>query len=480
METFKKKGGARIKILKRTAKLHCSDPKIVQTGPRGGKFIVTIKGEKIYCKSKKTTKKQRICSSKEEQEVINYPIGPKGGRYYLTKKKNKVYCRLRDDFERDFVSEKERELEAAEKELEAEIREFERERSLEQKDFDSKFSKDIEAQREFDTRSSQEWEPPRSHQSIPFQKRYRRTLVSRNNNCLPKGYEIESFDMVASGVYGKIFKICESKNKTCNFIVKQANYNPFSNERDVYFLSWFNQRLKIYRIVPKLYSSTFCYDSKLSRSPRYFSMVMDRWDGDILKTSLYKTSKLITEDHLLQMFFIAWTMHQFGVIHGDLKPDQFLYSKNKPYIVVTDFGAAGHVSKQQAEENGPAFEVAPVPYYFLPQLSWSADCFNSKHIIPLDSKHIYSKLGILPYLNFLQLDHYLKDSRQMILLPDDTMVPYKTIDESFVPEQILNDYKSTCMQPIIKQEEGYVVTREAVTKHIKPIFELLSKEENTN
>jgi hypothetical protein len=115
-------------------------------------------------------------------------------------------------------------------------------------------------------------------------------------------------------------------------------------------------------IVPRLLDAWLC-------EPWYY-VVMDKWDGDMdsLSEKAWKSisatlppllsdaaGHLYRYDQFILMWRLVEILTKVGVIHFDLKADQFLYRNNGSEIVVTDMGMAG----------------LPGSKYWSPNMGWS-------------------------------------------------------------------------------------------------------------
>lgn len=76
-----------------------------------------------------------------------------------------------------------------------------------------------------------------------------------------------------------------------------------------------------------------------------FFTVLDSWEGNMLPLGRTQAANVpgnlvYNEGQLMDMLLIADQLDNLGVVHGDLKPDQFLYRGDRKEMCVTDFGLA--------------------------------------------------------------------------------------------------------------------------------------------
>lgn len=198
------------------------------------------------------------------------------------------------------------------------------------------------------------------------------------------------------GSFGKIFAFCDKEDRTCKSkIVKitwiQNRILSESVQREMYIFS----RLHNSGLTPRIYDTFFCGS--------YFYILMQQLKSDmydraleqaqIMQPKLRELFMAITSDRedwvryflpytvvytqtqIQRMFNIAYELGaKYGIIHGDLKPDQYLTNDVKPFesksIVVTDFGFSGTLEqgKWHAKygwnhvKGCAAFERLPPPY----------------------------------------------------------------------------------------------------------------------
>lgn len=176
------------------------------------------------------------------------------------------------------------------------------------------------------------------------------------------------------GCFGRIYAYCSIEDvPQCNKkVLKILMLNNKQDVQDIHREVYLFHKLNSTGITPHLYHTFSCGN--------YFYMVLDRAVSDMhrvmvqqssdaraqiialyqkladhsedkkrmsLKDATYFADRtvLLSVDQLTRMFQIARDLgQQYGVIHGDLKPDQFLYMHEvmgKADMLVTDFGLAG-------------------------------------------------------------------------------------------------------------------------------------------
>jgi serine/threonine protein kinase len=169
-----------------------------------------------------------------------------------------------------------------------------------------------------------------------------------------KSHGYRSEKLLGEGTYGQVYVACKKNN--CQFAVKIAMAEDPEDravaERDYYFL----HQLQSSHKVPRLYN-------RFDTQTHYF-MVLQRFQSNLLSiieqrieqipakitTSLTENglncNGVIHVDEISKIFALARFLGSAGIVHGDLKFDQFLFSAPDT-IVITDFGFAGQMASKK-------------------------------------------------------------------------------------------------------------------------------------
>jgi hypothetical protein len=151
---------------------------------------------------------------------------------------------------------------------------------------------------------------------------------------------------LGQGMHGMIMPVCE--DKTCKYVLKISD-EIANAERDVYFLKLLqNKKVNREPIVPKLYDFWLCSFPFVDPNilTQHSFILLDRWDSDMQKLAYARMSKptnrpVYRKSEIIRMFCLAYVLGLLGIIHGDLKADQYLQRGDGKLIVITDFGMAG-------------------------------------------------------------------------------------------------------------------------------------------
>lgn len=238
-------------------------------------------------------------------------------------------------------------------------------------------------------------------------------------SCLQKYTDFSRLSVkeVAHGCYGHLYLVCEAYEKDdskCKKIVKiviQGRPEIIAKEIAIC------QMLHNSGLTPNLYNVFHC--------DGYLFIIMDRYDSNLQNNAadLFKDHEanlrrlegksfpwqpyLYREEDLLEMFRIARDLGIiYDIIHGDLKPDQYLWRDSDEKIAVTDFGYGGTSNGTipalrgwswlpKCSHNQP---LPPQPndvveaklfraYFNMFQL-WSALAFSAKHTTPVLLKSV--------------------------------------------------------------------------------------------
>lgn len=85
-------------------------------------------------------------------------------------------------------------------------------------------------------------------------------------------------------------------------------------------------------------------------------MVMDRYTGDLKTLVMSRTPPYLNHNELDRLFRLAIVLGKWGIIHGDLKLDNYLYKGTVDLvdeIVITDFGFTGFVKEVLPDHYSP-------------------------------------------------------------------------------------------------------------------------------
>lgn len=149
---------------------------------------------------------------------------------------------------------------------------------------------------------------------------------------------------LGEGKHGAIVPACKDTN--CKYVLKISDEIEDA-QKEVFFLKLLqNEKLNGEPMVPMLFDNWLCsYPIQLGTMHSF--IVVDRWDSDMyalgaLRMSQTKSSSLVfTKSEIKRMFCLAFLLGVFGIIHGDLKLDQYLQRNDGKLIVITDFGFSG-------------------------------------------------------------------------------------------------------------------------------------------
>ncbi len=173
------------------------------------------------------------------------------------------------------------------------------------------------------------------------------------------------------GSFGRIYAICDlvddpkCDKKVVKIILVDKKEEADDLQRELYIF----HLLQNTGLTPRIYRTFGC--------GTYFYIVLERFDMDMYKVGTLQWQNpmiraefskqlddtlpldfanrgclLYTKTQMARMFDIARELgEKYGVIHGDLKADQYLYRNNKGLwqssdIVVTDFGFSGTSTKE--------------------------------------------------------------------------------------------------------------------------------------
>jgi serine/threonine protein kinase len=331
-------------------------------------------------------------------------------------------------------------------------------------------------------------------------------INNKNSLCLPLQFQLtpnnaskpfKDLTLVGKGTNGLVYDVCSRNDPSnCRFVAKQAIMeNDDFAIQDIYFLSWLSEHLQG-RISPRVYDTTICVHekkvtvkkrTKKSKSQtkivqtRVATIVMEKFqmDGQQLLNATSKKFEdmygaerddntptwVLRETDLLKMWEIVLELDRLGIVHGDLKPNQFLFDLDQNRVVITDFGFAGQVSPQSPTATQPAYSLAPVPYTFTPVLGWVVTAFQCGNrpgkAQDLTQDHPIVQAKLLPWLNRWMLDIYLFNWNIYIWSEPNVLRQYGRLDTTLLPRDVELAFVKICpaLKSIIQKRDNLRITR---------------------
>jgi serine/threonine protein kinase len=284
--------------------------------------------------------------------------------------------------------------------------------------------------------------------------------VQKLLTCIPKDYEVvKKKAALGHGSFGAVYHIC--RKGECKYALKSMIFRKEDRDsltRDLYFMFWLNEYAK--GLGPKVYSEHQCNKDDKGKKLFELALVMDKFDGDA--SDLRDGG--IPEDVLLKLFALVVHLGKCGIVHGDLRTDQFLWRKKngKLEIVLNDYGFAGQMTKKQIQTAGiqllakNALDYAPTrwdskthnPIPFVPQVGWQKvpgngyiNCLQGMSgNETINSKHPWHKY--VGFLDLFTLDAELRMDHVRIKLRNGSTVPYGGC--TLIPQDAWESFARTC------------------------------------
>jgi hypothetical protein len=221
--------------------------------------------------------------------------------------------------------------------------------------------------------------------------------------------------------------------------------------RDLYFLKHLSEQAS--SLSPLIHS--LGYDSESDCIQIYmerFELDMDQYMVQYAKNFYRKTkiakefrfTRIIPDFLLKKMFAIVLDLDREKIVHGDLKPDQFLYSTLTTRMVLTDYGFAGFLAEHPNQDDALLHPILGWPV-FHESLGVQTFTHYKNEAEPLDAKHAFATQHLLPYLNRWQFDMIFWILQVGIYNSvTKELQPYGALSEQFLSVDISKQFQSFC------------------------------------
>lgn len=145
--------------------------------------------------------------------------------------------------------------------------------------------------------------------------------------CVIGDWKFDESSKIGGGGSGTVMEAC--KGTRCKYVAKVSHLNnEFEHktfERDVFF----SNMLKSTGICPKLIEAWICNDDGY--------MISKRWEGDIYSYGI-SHNMVLPYWMIREVLKVTERLSKRGIVHGDLKWDNYLYDSKSKKVCLTDFG----------------------------------------------------------------------------------------------------------------------------------------------
>jgi calcium/calmodulin-dependent protein kinase I len=197
---------------------------------------------------------------------------------------------------------------------------------------------------------------------------------------------------LGKGKFG-VVKLCENKTTKLKVAVKIISKEQM-NDADKILL---NNELEIMKLVshPNIVSLIDLFETNDN-----IYIVMDFYKGGDLSSYIFKDDELISEKHLSRIIYQLSLglkyIHQYGIVHRDLKTDNIMLSDNsrKPVVKIMDFGLSKILGAKETADEGYGTLVFVAPEVLMRQPYNKAIDIWGVGVITY-----YALAGVLPFDN---------------------------------------------------------------------------------
>ncbi|MCD6408152.1 serine/threonine protein kinase [bacterium] len=249
------------------------------------------------------------------------------------------------------------------------------------------------------------------------------------------GYRLDT--LLGGGTYTKVYK-------AHSFLAKPLYGNPVAIKL-LYLKGGFREKAKLIKqfereaeIAMNLNHQNVVKVFNFGKYDNHYAMIMEYVDGKNLKEILYEREKLPLS-LLLKICVEAGKgleyIHQHGIVHKDVKPDNILVSKDYKVVKITDFGIAklpGKIWKKDIFPKGGTITKFSAISYMAPEQAEGRATFQSdiySYGVTMD-EIITAKMEIEgkndeDYFARIDMRAYRKNTGKQLILCEDLPIPEK-------------------------------------------------------
>jgi len=246
-------------------------------------------------------------------------------------------------------------------------------------------------------------------------------------------------ELIGKGGSGKVYKIISNQNKI--FALKKTKIASYGIE---YLHNCINE-ISILKVLKNKFRIIQIQNADISFIKGILYLVFEYGDCDLeyfIKKNLKSFSKIkVLKILWKQMLESVYTIHQERIVHGDLKPANFILVNNSLKII--DFGISKPIHKNTTNitrnfQIGTVNYMSPEAVLFIPHIG-----YNKKKLKISRSSDIWSLGCILYQMVYGQTPFY-----HLPLMKKIQAIVNKSLEISFLPINIsnLNDVLKNCLR----------------------------------
>jgi serine/threonine-protein kinase TTK/MPS1 len=253
------------------------------------------------------------------------------------------------------------------------------------------------------------------------------------------GIKYLKLELIGKGGSGKVYKIINNQNKI--FALKKTKLASYGIE---YLHNCVNE-ISILKVLKNKFRIIQIQNADISFTKGILYLVFEYGDCDLeyfIKKNLKSFSKIkILKILWKQMLESVYTIHQERIVHGDLKPANFILVNNSLKII--DFGISKPIHKNTTNitrnfQIGTVNYMSPEAVLYIPHIGYS-----KKKLKISRSSDIWSLGCILYQMVYGQTPFY-----HLPLMKKIQAIVNKSLEISFLPINVpnLNDVLKNCLR----------------------------------
>lgn len=172
-------------------------------------------------------------------------------------------------------------------------------------------------------------------------------IVLKSTSVDLQHFDIDKTRMFGQGGTSLVYGACEKKTSNCNYAVKiiygKVAY-PKSEKDCLNYLERMKQEILISHMMSDIGIGPKVFETAIDKNNKIGYIVMEKYEGTLPDLIFQNDENEEVIDFAKQIKPLLTKMHGQGIIHGNLRPKNILFKRNKDQdkikLAISDFGQA--------------------------------------------------------------------------------------------------------------------------------------------